>query len=65
MENAYEDGVSSPRGGLVNSSLPSARTVSTNVHGVAETGAKQDVSVMLMQFGQFLDHDLSLTPEQG
>ena len=65
MENAYEDGVSLPRGGLDNSSLPSARTVSTTVHGVGETGARPGVSVMLMQFGQFLDHDLSLTPEQG
>ena len=65
MENAYEDGVSLPRGGLDNSSLPSARTMSTTVHGVRETGARPGVSVMLMQFGQFLDHDLSLTPEQG
>ena len=65
MANAYEDGSSLPRGGLDPSSLPSARAVSTAVHGVGETGAQQGVSVMLMQFGQFLDHDLSLTPEQG
>ena len=65
MKESYEDGISLPRGGLVNSSLPSARTVSTTVHGVRETGARPGVSVMLIQFGQFLDHDLSLTPEQG
>ena len=66
MPVAYEDNISLPRGGLnPNSTLPSPRNVSWTVHGVQETKNKPAVSVMLMQFGQFLDHDITLTPEQG
>ena len=65
MKNAYADSISLPRGGLNPSTLPSPRKVSSSVHGVQETESKPDISVMLMQFGQFLDHDITLTPEQG
>ena len=65
MTNAYSDNRNLPRGGLTNSSLPSPRNISSSVHRVLSTKAKPPVSVMLMQFGQFLDHDISLTPEQG
>ena len=63
--NAYEDGKSVPRGGFNSSSLPSPRLISRVVHGVEQTAPKPPVSVLLMQFAQFLDHDLSLTPEKG
>ena len=65
MPVAYKDNISLPRGGLNPSTLPSPRRVSSKVHGVQETQSKPAVSVMLMQFGQFLDHDIPLTPEQG
>ena len=65
MENEYEDGISLPRGGLSNSRLPSARDVSAKVHRVTAAKEEPVVSLMVMQFGQFLDHDLTLTPEQG
>ena len=65
MINEYNDSISLPRGGINPSYLPSPRDVSSAVHRVKETKIKPPVSVMLMQFGQFLDHDLTLTPEQG
>ena len=66
LPNAYQDGKSIPRGGLGESSLPSARKVSVAVHHSKEKqNSNLSLSVMLMQFGQFLDHDITLTPEQG
>ena len=66
LPNAYQDGKSIPRGGLEESSLPSARKVSAAVHHGKESHSPNiSPSVMLMQFGQFLDHDITLTPEQG
>ena len=65
MKESYEDGISLPRGGLNPSSLPSPRAISRVVHGAEQTAPKPPVSLILMQFGQFLDHDLSLTPEHG
>ena len=65
MTNAYSDNRNLPRGGLVESSLPSPRTISSTVHRVLSTKVRPPISAMLMQFGQFLDHDISLTPEQG
>ena len=61
----YDDAESLPRGGLTSSTLPSPRKVSTTVHQVIKTRKEQiKFSQMVMQFGQFLDHDLTLTPEQ-
>ena len=65
MENEYEDKKFLPRGGLNPSRLPSPREVSAKVHRVKETNLRQPISLMVMQFGQFLDHDITLTPEQG
>ena len=61
---AYSDGVGLPRGGLQDSTLPSARDVSTTIHHGIKKAMHPFASLMVMQFGQFLDHDLTLTPEQ-
>ena len=60
----YQDGESLPRGGLETSSLPSPREISIKVHQNTEHLDKQ-VSLMIMQFGQYISHDISLTPEQA
>ena len=69
----YEDGVSSLRGGLQarNSKIlsvgpfvppnPSARLISQSV--ILDVAEDESVTHILMQWGQFLDHDLSLAPE--
>ena len=58
-------GVSLPRGGRDPSTLPSARTVSVAVHHVLQNRPMPAVSHMVMQFGQFLDHDITLTSQPG
>ncbi|KAL8612496.1 hypothetical protein ACOMHN_053750 [Nucella lapillus] len=40
--------------------LPSPRTVSRSVH--TDENLNQGLTVLFMQFGQFIDHDLGLTP---
>jgi len=69
----YEDGISSPRGALQMSGSklvpqpfappnPSARVVSTTI--LLDKEVNDTVhSLMLMQWGQFIDHDLSFMPE--
>ena len=67
MENAYKDSKSIPRGGLIlrTRTLPDPRKISSVVHRVREPPKDPVATVMVMQFGQFLDHDIDLTPEQG
>lgn len=43
--------------------LPNARLVSTLIHGQTDIEDTNGMSLMTMQFGQFLDHDLTLTAE--
>lgn len=62
----YENGFSTPRGwtkGLLhnNYELPSARLVSSRIISTKTITNDADFSHMLMQWGQFLDHDLSHT----
>ena len=65
LDPVYEDNIEVPRGGLSASSLPNARDVSRAVHRTKPFVGNKDASRMVMQFGQFLDHDITLTPEPG
>lgn len=61
ITNAYGDSKDSPRTLAVShNSLPSAREVSLRVHPSSELTA--EATLMLMQWGQFVDHDTTLTP---
>ena len=59
---AYDDGQSVPRGGIP-SSLPSPRAISQAASAqITNTRNQRGASDWLWQWGQFLDHDLDLTP---
>jgi len=59
----YEDGVSSPRGSSRNgtSFLPSPRLISGALIS-HEDRPDNDYTLLLMQWGQFIDHDITHTP---
>ena len=58
----YEDGVSRPRATATNGQpLPNPRVVSTLIHPDI-SNLHTRYSLMTMQFAQFLDHDLTMTP---
>jgi peroxidase len=73
IPSQYEDGISSLRGniqnrqgGLFNTTAfvppnPSARHISQTV--ILDIPQDERLTHILMQFGQFIDHDLSLSPE--
>ncbi|XP_030755866.1 peroxidase-like [Sitophilus oryzae] len=56
----YADGISKPRRSKTGESLPSARTVSLEVHRPYYRDDSK-FSVMLAVWGQFLDHDITAT----
>ncbi|XP_075729299.1 chorion peroxidase-like isoform X2 [Rhipicephalus microplus] len=58
---AYQDGISSPRVAADGSPLPNARLVSYTVHPSVSNPAI-DITHMVMQLGQFIDHDFALAP---
>ncbi|KAG8228883.1 hypothetical protein J437_LFUL007620 [Ladona fulva] len=62
LPSAYEDGLSTPRAlSVTGKQLPSARLISVGVHAdVSHPHVRY--SLMFMQFGQLLDHDLTHTP---
>ncbi len=60
----YADGRDAPRGGRHPSSLPNARWISQKNHPDRDM-PNERFTHMVMQFGQFLDHDISLTPKDG
>lgn len=57
---AYEDGVGLPVGW--SGDKPSARLISRTLVSANQVTGDENFSLMLMQFGQFLDHDIDLTP---
>ncbi|XP_043261638.1 uncharacterized protein LOC122402694 [Colletes gigas] len=58
----YEDGVSKPRLTAISGiPLPNPRVVSTVIHPDISHLSNR-YSLMLMQYAQFLDHDLTMTP---
>merc|ERR1719431_1595397 len=62
LHSNYQDGISSPRSRTVRGSfLPNPRTVSQNIHTSQVTPDTQ-FTLAMMQWGQFIDHDLALTP---
>ncbi|OXA44238.1 chorion peroxidase [Folsomia candida] len=65
VPSAYEDGWNEPRGGgfhLPATNLPNVRAVSVSLHP-DYVHPDQKMTNMIPQFGQFLDHDMTLTPE--
>ena len=61
LPSLYQDGISSPRTRSVQGSpLPSARLISQRLH--QEVNVEEQYSLMLMQWGQFLDHDMVMVP---
>ena len=61
LPSLYQDGISSPRvRSVLGSPLPSARLVSQRLH--QDLNIEEQYSLMLMQWGQFLDHDLVMVP---
>ncbi|CAH1270789.1 PXDN [Branchiostoma lanceolatum] len=62
LEPDYEDDLMTPRTtGRGGAALPSARLVSTTVHQDLRKSSPVNTH-MVAQFGQFLDHDITLTP---
>ncbi|XP_058790188.1 uncharacterized protein LOC131663675 [Phymastichus coffea] len=58
----YEDGVSQPKiTGVTGNLLPNPRTISTTIHPDI-SNLHNRYTLMVMQFAQFLDHDLTMTP---
>uniref|UniRef100_A0A914UMF8 Peroxidase n=1 Tax=Plectus sambesii TaxID=2011161 RepID=A0A914UMF8_9BILA len=59
---AYDDDVNSPRSvGVSGRLLPSPRKITTTVFGLASHESNER-TIWMMQWGQFLDHDISRTP---
>ena len=75
----YEDGIDAPRGDIQAKSdkstdgmfaldpfappAPSARLISKTINFRNDSWEEDDFTHLLMQWGQFLDHDLDLSPE--
>ncbi|CAD7078943.1 unnamed protein product [Hermetia illucens] len=58
----YEDGISRPRiSSVTGAPLPNPRVISTLVHPDI-SNLHTRYSLMVMQYAQFLDHDLTMTP---
>lgn len=60
LEASYADGINEPRVSVDGSPLPSARDVSL-VLAPDRNQPNKRYTLMVMQFGQFIDHDLTHT----
>jgi len=59
----YFKGVNSPRLGESGFELPSARLVSQSLTEFSHRSTQSEIwTLMLMQWGQFLDHDITHSP---
>ena len=45
--------------------LPSARLISNELGKIGQPGRDSTVNVLVMQLGQFIDHDLTHTPNNN
>ncbi|CAH1274733.1 PXDN [Branchiostoma lanceolatum] len=62
LQPKYDDGISAPRTkGRGRAALPTAKRVSITLHEDMSR-PHADLTHMVMQWGQFLDHDFTLTP---
>lgn len=61
LEPDYADGIFSPRAASDGGPLPSARRVS-NIVTRNTNSPYTDITISLMSWGQFIDHDLSISP---
>lgn len=60
---SYDDGLGRPRSvSVTGKPLPNPRKISTIVHGSLQSPKDFKHTLALMQWGQFLDHDITLTP---
>ncbi|XP_071750194.1 LOW QUALITY PROTEIN: salivary peroxidase/catechol oxidase-like [Lepeophtheirus salmonis] len=58
----FADGISAPRASKTGNPLPSARIVSSNMHR-DEGFHDHAVTILLVAWGQFIDHDITLSAE--
>ncbi|XP_022255822.1 peroxidasin homolog [Limulus polyphemus] len=56
---AYADGISAPRISVTGGPLPPARVISTYIHPDVDFPSGE-LSVLVMSWGQFIDHDMTL-----
>ncbi|XP_063857201.1 uncharacterized protein LOC135098739 [Scylla paramamosain] len=62
LRPSYEDGLSKPRvTSVTGKPLPSPRLISTNMHNEVSAPHVR-YTLMVMQWGQFIDHDIIFTP---
>ncbi|KAA0192579.1 Heme binding peroxidase-1 [Hyalella azteca] len=62
LRPSYEDGLSTPRAfSVTKKPLPTARLISTNIHSDVSAPHVR-YTLMIMQWGQLIDHDLIFTP---
>ena len=64
MTHFFTDKLSIPRGGRHPSTLPNPRWISQKNHPDSDNPDYR-FTHMVMQFGQFLDHDITFTPKDG
>ena len=61
LSQNHSDGIEEFRRSISNGPLPNPRLISTTIHR-DESHDTQQFTMMVMQWGQFIDHDLTSTP---